>query len=221
MKRRIPGLERLIWMLFRRRGLMRSIPGFWAHWNTYADSSCSFSEENQLYDGAFLSHASLGRFTYIVDARVRYASIGKFCSVAPEAMVGGLGKHPTNFLSTHPVFYSKKRLYGATTFNTVDFDELPATKIGHDVWIGTRAVILDGVTVGNGAIIAANAVVTKDVDSFDIVTGVPARPIRKRFSNDMISRLESWKWWDLLFNRTMWTLEDINKMTSMTQENIF
>jgi acetyltransferase-like isoleucine patch superfamily enzyme len=233
MKRRIPGLERLIWIFFRRRGLMRSIPGFWAHWSTYADYSCSFSEENILYDGAFLSHVSLGRFTYIAPrARAGHATIGNFCSIAPEVIIGG-GKHPTNFLSTHPAFYSKTRSNGSVrtgsiTFNTTDFDELPATKIGHDVWIGTRAIILDGTSVGNGAIIAANAVVTKNVDAYTVVAGIPARPLRKRFSDEVISRLESWSWWDLpisilykispFFNKVTWELDDLNQTILLAQE---
>ena len=68
--------------------------------------------------------------------------------------------------------------------------------IGNDVWIGYEALILAGVTVGDGAIIAAHAVVTKDVPPYTIVGGVPAKPIRKRFDDDTIAALEKLRWWD-------------------------
>ena len=76
--------------------------------------------------------------------------------------------------------------------------------IGNDVWIGYEAVIMAGVHIGNGAIIAARAVVTKDVPPYTIVGGVPARPIRKRFDEEVIQKLETLKWWD-------WSAEKICK----------
>ena len=76
--------------------------------------------------------------------------------------------------------------------------------IGNDVWIGYEAVIMAGVHIGNGAIIAARAVVTKDVPPYTIVGGVPARPIRKRFDEEVIRKLETLKWWD-------WSAEKIRR----------
>ena len=76
--------------------------------------------------------------------------------------------------------------------------------IGNDVWIGYEAVIMAGVHIGNGAIIAARAVVTKDVPPYTIVGGVPARPIRKRFDEEVIRKLETLKWWD-------WSVEKIRR----------
>ena len=76
--------------------------------------------------------------------------------------------------------------------------------IGNDVWIGYEAVIMAGVHIGNGAIIAARAVVTKDVPPYTIVGGVPARPIRKRFEEETIRKLETLQWWD-------WSAEKIQK----------
>ena len=76
--------------------------------------------------------------------------------------------------------------------------------IGNDVWIGYEAVIMAGVHIGNGAIIAARAVVTKDVPPYTIVGGVPARPIRKRFDEEVIQELETLKWWD-------WSAEKIRR----------
>lgn len=223
--------DRLLWTLFRRLKLMRSVTGFWAHWTSYADGLCSFSEEDELYDGSFLSCAKLGRFTYAAaQSTVRRAVIGSFCSIAPEARIGGLGRHPVNFLSTHPVFYSKKRRQSATLFDQVDIEELPAIYIGHDVWIGARAMVMNGVSIGNGAIIAANAVVTKDIEPYAIVGGVPATIIRMRFSDAVISRLQSWQWWNLptavlrnlfpFFNRTEWSESNLDEMISISQKQL-
>lgn len=73
--------------------------------------------------------------------------------------------------------------------------------IGNDVWIGYEAVIMAGVNIGDGAIIAAHAVVTKDVAPYTIVGGVPARPIRQRFDDSVIQKLESLKWWEWPINK--------------------
>ena len=86
--------------------------------------------------------------------------------------------------------------------------------IGNDVWIGYEAVIMAGVHIGNGAIIAARAVVTKDVPPYTIVGGVPARPIRKRFDEEVIRKLETLKWWD-------WSVEKIRQsLPYLTNGNI-
>jgi hypothetical protein len=111
--------------------------------------------------------------------------------------VGGLGKHPTRWLATHPSFFSTAGQAGYLSFSEVEFDELPWTSVGSDVWIGARSIVLDGVNVGDGAIIAAGAIVNKDVPSYAIVGGIPARVIRYRFDQEVIMELLSWRWWDL------------------------
>lgn len=182
----------------RRFCLRFRLRGFRAHWLTFADSSCQFSEYNRLYKGSTLCNSALGRMTYVAGAKIGNASVGNFCSIGPEAIVGGLGLHPSQFLSTHPAFYSRARQSGQTFSDTQDFNEdPPRTIIGNDVWIGARAIILDGVTVGDGAIVAAGAVVSSDVPPYAIVGGVPARVIRFRFTEETISRLTKWRWWDL------------------------
>jgi acetyltransferase-like isoleucine patch superfamily enzyme len=132
-----------------------------------------------------------------VNARITRANIGAFCSIGPEVIIGGLGTHPTNFVSTHPVFYSRLCQSGITFSSENLVEELKSVTVGNDVWIGARALILDGVTIGDGAIIAAGAVVTTDVPPYAIVGGVPAKIIRYRFSEDIISILLEWKWWEL------------------------
>jgi acetyltransferase-like isoleucine patch superfamily enzyme len=140
--------------------------------------------------------------TYVAEGTsVGFTEIGAFCSIGPNVSLGGLGWHPTDRLSTHPAFYSS-RLQAGTTFvknnNGIDNEtELQHTKVGNDVWIGAGCIILDGMTIGDGAIIAAGAVVTKDVPPYAIVGGVPAKIIRYRFDINTITALLKWRWWEL------------------------
>jgi len=133
----------------------------------------------------------------VAGAQIRNADVGAFCSIGPEVLIGGFGKHPTNWISTHPAFYSPLKQAGFTFSTESKFRELERTEIGNDVWIGARAMILDGVKIGNGAIVAAGAVVARDVSPYSIVGGVPAKEIRKRFGDDVIASLKGMEWWNL------------------------
>ncbi len=123
--------------------------------------------------------------------------IGKFCSIACGAkFLFNSANHALGSLSTYPfpIFFEEWGL---------PVEDIPAAwdnkgdiVVGNDVWIGYEAVILAGVTIGDGAIIGARAVVTKDVPPYTIVGGVPARPIRKRFDEATIARLLELRWWD-------------------------
>lgn len=123
--------------------------------------------------------------------------IGKFCYVACGAkFLFTSGNHSLRSLSTYtfPIFYEQ---WGLDPKNIRDaWDNKGDIVIGNDVWIGYEAVILSGVTVGDGAVIGTRAVVTKDVPPYTIVGGVPARPIRRRFDPQTIARLEELRWWD-------------------------
>ena len=123
--------------------------------------------------------------------------IGKFCSIACGAkFLFNSANHTMRSLSTYPfpIFYEEWE-HGIWAYKA--WDNKGNIVIGNDVWIGYEAVILAGVTIGDGAIIGARAVVTKDVPPYTIVGGVPAKPIRKRFSDDTINALLSMRWWDL------------------------
>lgn len=123
--------------------------------------------------------------------------IGKFCSIACGAkFLFTSGNHTLRSLSTYtfPIFYEE---WGLDTKNIRDaWDNKGDIVVGNDVWIGYEAVILSGVTIGDGAIIGSRAVVTKDVPPYTIVGGVPARAIRKRFDEDTIARLKALQWWN-------------------------
>lgn len=143
----------------------------------------------------------IGRYSFIRGGRLNGA-VGAFCSIAPGVAIGD-GNHPTSWLSTHPFQYGQSGFdFCHESANVKDQIRLPAAiakgdpVIGNDVWIGTNAVILRGVAIGDGAIVAAGAVVTKDVPPYTIVGGVPAKVIRQRFSDALIERLLRIKWWN-------------------------
>jgi acetyltransferase-like isoleucine patch superfamily enzyme len=130
--------------------------------------------------------------------------MGSFCSVGARTRIGGLGKHPTKWISTHPVFYSPLKQTGISFCKESHFDENQMVSVGSDVWIGAGVLVLDGVKIGDGAIVAAGAVVTRDVEPYAIVGGVPARLIRYRYDADTIQKLVKLRWWD-------WSLEKLEK----------
>ena len=123
--------------------------------------------------------------------------IGKFCSIACGAkFLFTSGNHSLRSLATYtfPIFFDE---WGLDAKNIRDaWDNKRDTVIGNDVWIGYEAVILSGVTIGDGAVIGARAVVTRDVPPYTIVGGVPAKPIRRRFDDETAARLRALRWWD-------------------------
>ncbi len=118
--------------------------------------------------------------------------IGKYTSIAVGAVIMLGGEHRIDTVSTYPF---KQLLPGAEHANDTSFSRGPVV-IGNDVWIGNAAMILSGRTIGDGAVIAANAVVTKDVPPYAVVGGNPARVLKFRFSPDIIGALQAIAWWD-------------------------
>ncbi|CAL8981742.1 Chloramphenicol acetyltransferase [Rhodoplanes serenus] len=128
--------------------------------------------------------------------------IGSFCSIGSGAsfiMAGNQG-HRIDWVSTFPFFYmADEPAFAAATCGFVRAGD---TVVGNDVWIGAEAMVMPGVRIGDGAVVASRAVVTRDVAPYTIVGGNPARPIRRRFSDDEIALLLELAWWD-------WDLADI------------
>lgn len=123
--------------------------------------------------------------------------IGKFCSIACGAkFLFNSANHKMASLSTYtfPLFFEEWDLEKENVAQA--WDQKGDIMIGNDVWIGYEAVILSGVTIGDGAVIGCRAVVTKDIPPYTIVGGVPAKPIRKRFDEETIKELQKIKWWD-------------------------
>lgn len=144
----------------------------------------------QVYDSTMKEYSYAGRKTHII-----CSDIGKFCSIASEVKIG-MGEHTLKNISTSPIFTEKNNSTGHKWTTNTNVYPFQRVKIGNDVWIGTRVMILGGVTIGDGAVIGAGSIVTKDVEPYSIVAGVPAKLIRYRFSKDQIELLNQTLWWD-------------------------
>ncbi|MCG9649323.1 type B chloramphenicol O-acetyltransferase [Vibrio brasiliensis] len=120
--------------------------------------------------------------------------IGNFCSIGSGAvfMMAGNQGHRTDWISTFPFFYQDNQHFSVAEDG---FKRAGDTVIGNDVWIGSEAMIMAGVKIGDGAIIASRAVVTKDVAPYEVVGSNPAKHIKFRFSDDQISKLSEMQWW--------------------------
>jgi phosphonate metabolism protein (transferase hexapeptide repeat family) len=145
-----------------------------------------------------VEYASLGDYSYLGEnCDVAGATIGKFTAIANSVRIGA-PNHPMDRPSQHRFTYCPE-YYEATASRDRDFfaaRRAARVTIGHDCWIGHAAIILPDVTVGDGAVIAAGAVVSRNVAPYTVVGGVPARPIRKRFSDAVAERLCRIAWWD-------------------------
>ena len=161
-------------------------------------------QTNMTLEGA----CSLWAFSYsnyqVVLSRT---SVGRYCSIGQQVMIGP-GSHNVDYVSTHPfasdavgascgqVGIPEYEAMAATICTSFGRLRGPYVVLGHDVWVGARAIVLGGVTIGHGAVIAAGAVVTRDVAPYTVVGGVPARPLRQRFSDTVVRRMLACAWWD-------------------------
>jgi len=167
------------------------------------------------YSGYYHGHSFEDCARYLLpDEGADRLVIGSFCSIGSGAafiMAGNQG-HRNEWISTFPFFFMPE----VPEFENAANGYLPAgdTVIGNDVWIGSEAIIMPGITVGDGAVIGTRALVTKDVEPYAIVGGNPAKTIRKRFDDDSIALLLEMKWWD-------WPAERLKAaMPLMTSGNV-
>ena len=155
------------------------------------------SPKAKVWEHCKLFHSSLGDYSYVgKHSSLVYAEVGKFCSIASNTSIG-MGTHTLKKLSTSPVFTEAKNGTGQKWVMRTEVEPFRKVKVGNDVWIGTHAMVMGGVTIGNGAVVGAGAVVTKDVPPFAIVGGVPAKIIRYRFPKDVVDEVLKHEWWSL------------------------
>lgn len=160
------------------------------------DNRSVVSRKARVYAKVQVMNSTIGDYSYVGrKSRIVCADVGKFCSIAGDVILG-MGTHTLDRLSTSPIFTEAKNGTGHTWVKESKVVPYEKVTVGNDVWIGTRAMIMGGVTIGDGAVIGAGAVVTKDVPPYAVVGGVPAKIIRFRFSEDQIEDLLKLKWWD-------------------------
>jgi acetyltransferase-like isoleucine patch superfamily enzyme len=163
-----------------------------------------------LLDARRVKNCEIGAFTYVNGfgtSSLYETRIGRYCSIA-EGVIVGPYEHPLDGLTSHSIAYGGREelptFYHLPEYARAAPDRAPhgsfmgsgvQTHVGHDVWIGAASLIKRGVRIGNGAVIAAHAVVTKDVEPYTIVAGTPAKPMRKRFPDALIERMERVAWW--------------------------
>lgn len=160
------------------------------------------------------AESTMGDYSYVVnDSNVIYTTIGKFCSIAAMTRINP-GNHPMQRTSQSHFTYRASAYFEDAQDDAAFFDwrrSTPVT-IGHDVWIGHGAIILAGRSIGTGAVVASGAVVTKDVAPYTIVAGNPAKPIRRRFPEDIAERLMALAWWDWEHGRLRGALDDFRNL---------
>jgi len=190
----------------------------------YADNYSQIAATGKVHRFAKLINTSLGEHSYIgVGSWATCCRIGPFCSIGANTNIG-LTQHTLDTISTSPIFQLKRNATGVS-WTERDYSpnilDTPETILEADVWVGSNAIIMPGLTLHIGCVIGAGSVVTHDVPPFAIVAGVPARILRYRFPAEIIERLMEIKWWDLpdeeitrvrdLFHIPNPTLEDLDR----------
>ena len=187
-------------------------------YGTQVAINATFEGKNKLSHHAFFN-GKLGFASYIGAHSVIVGKIGKYCSIADRVTFLSATHPVENFVSTHPSFYSIRKQSGFSYTEEQLFDELPtldgskySIEVGNDVYIGYGVTVIGPCRIGNGAVVAAGAVVTNDVPEFAIVGGVPAKVIRYRFTEEQIDFLNKLQWWD---RPQEWLRERVTQFTSI------
>ncbi|MGY8684718.1 chloramphenicol acetyltransferase [Bradyrhizobium sp. UFLA05-153] len=162
-----------------------------------------------------LREVTMGNYSYVEnDSQITYTTIGKFCSIAAMTRINP-GNHPMQRASqSHFTYRASAYFFGESDdADFFDWRRKHQVNIGHDVWIGHGAIVLPGRNIGTGAVVAGGAIVTKDVPAYTIVAGNPARPVRRRFADDIAGRLTRLAWWDWDHESLHAALDDFRKLT--------
>lgn len=180
------------------KGLLKSLLNPRISCLALVSPDCKIDQNVTVHRWAKLKRGTkIDAFSYVSNNTVLdNTSVGRFCSIADHCCIG-FPTHNSQTLSSSPIF-TIARNAAKTSWLKKDLADYESKNIviGNDVWIASHALIMGGLTIGDGAIVAAGAVVTKDVPPYAIVGGVPAKIIKYRFPRDVIERLLQVKWWD-------------------------
>jgi phosphonate metabolism protein (transferase hexapeptide repeat family) len=147
--------------------------------------------------GSRINQSSIGDYTYLMErVQCDFTTVGKFGNVASDVRLGPTN-HPIDRPTAHHFTY-RAEMYdlGENDDSVFGWRADQPVEVGHDVWIGHGAIVLPGVEIGTGAVVGAGAVVADDVTPYTVVAGVPAEPVRRRFSAKTVARIEATEWWD-------------------------
>ena len=173
-----------------------------------------FGSFNEVSEGSRLRNVKMGDYSYCDRyADIANTVIGKFCNIASFTRIGPTD-HPMHLASQHHFLY-RTSYYWHDQEDWKEFFEHRASRttyIGHDTWIGAQALIMPEVTIGDGSIVAAGALVTKDVPPYTIVTGIPAKPMRERFPKEIANAMQDLAWWDWSHERLLEVLPDMRAL---------
>lgn len=159
--------------------------------------SCEISPKAEIDPMVRMRNVKLDDYSYVgIGSTLHNTTIGRYCSIA-DKLVSGLPNHSLTLLSTSPLFTMKNNGIHHSWTSEELYYTAPKVKIGNDVWIGYGVTIVNNVTIGDGAVVAAGSVITKDVPPYAIVGGIPAKIIRYRFDEETCKILLSLKWWNL------------------------
>lgn len=161
------------------------------------DNKSKVSKKAKVNRGVKIFDSNIDSYSYVGGgSNIVCSDIGKFCSIANNCSIG-LATHSLKNISTSPIFTEQKNGTGSSWTSKNSFKKIHRVSIGNDVWIGTKVLIMGGLRIGDGAIIGAGSIVTKEIPDYAIVAGVPAKVIRYRFDEPIIERLLAIRWWNM------------------------
>ena len=185
----------------------------------FIHDGCSINDANfgayvEIGQGSRIAHSSIGDYSYCDRyADIANTTLGKFANIAAFVRIGATD-HPMEKASLHHFHYRSASYFDDAADDAAWFAhrQTRRTMIGHDTWIGHGAQVRPEVTIGHGAVIAGGAIVTKDVAPYMIVAGIPAVPLRARFSDAVAERMLALAWWDWPHDRLRAALDDFRKL---------